>query len=309
MFDLSILNDKLFLADPAALRLCVAKLRTFATCPSAREVAEARRKGLDDARQAAGRAIRTSRGKVGVIPVHGPIDQRMSSELMKLGGTSTEEVAAALDALLADSQVEAIVLHVDSPGGHIYGVEELSDRIFAARGRKKIYAAADSMAASAGYWIASAAETLIVTPGGDVGSVGVYAAHVDQSKALEAEGLTVSLVSAGKYKVELSPYGPLAEEARGHLQEMVDTTYTKFTAALKRNRGVSLEAVRKDFGEGRLVPAAKALASKMVDRVLPFQDLMTKLTGGSDGGQRATAEVLRLRHEQAKREAALLGAK
>jgi signal peptide peptidase SppA len=309
MFDLSILNDKLFLADPAALRLAVAKLRTFNTCPSAREVAEARRKGMDDARQAASRAIRTSRGKVGVIPVHGPIDQRMSSELMKLGGTSTEEVAAALDALLADSQVEAIVLHVDSPGGHIYGVEELSDRIFAARGRKKIYAAADSMAASAGYWIASAAETLIVTPGGDVGSVGVYAAHVDQSKALEAEGLTVSLVSAGKYKTELSPYGPLAEEARGHLQEMVDTTYTKFTAALKRNRGVSLEAVRKDFGEGRLVPAAKAVASKMADRIMPFSDLMTKLTGGSDGGQRATAEVLRLRHEQAKREAALLGAK
>ena len=156
------------------------------------------------------------------------------------------------------------------------------------------------MAASAAYWIATAAETVVCTPGGDVGSVGVYAIHVDESRALDAEGLTVSLVKAGKYKAELAPFAPLSTEGRGHLQDLLDLTYGKFTKALSRNRSVSQSVVRDDYGQGRIVPADRALAAGMIDRVMSADQLMAKLTGGSEGGRQASVEVLRLRHQRAK---------
>lgn len=301
MLDLSSLDQTIWLAEPVQLRQAVQRVARIPTCPTAREVVQARRDRLEEARQAAARAIRSTKGKVGVIPVHGPIEQRLSAVSMKLGGTSTEEVGAALDALVADSTVEAIVLHIDSPGGSVYGVEELGEKLHQARQRKKLYAVADSMACSAAFWLASAAEVVCCTPGGDVGSVGVYCLHVDQSRALEEEGLQVTLVRAGKHKAEANPYQPLAEDARAHLQLQVDYTYDKFLAALKRNRGVSLEHVRAQFGQGRVLNAEQALAAKMIDRIMTFEHLLRKLAGDAGSDRRASAEILRLRHQHAQR--------
>ncbi len=243
------------------------------------------------------RAIRAVKGKIGVIRILGPVDQRASSALMKAGGTPLSFVSAALDALLDNPEVGAIVLDIDSPGGSSYGTQELSDKIFAARARKPIYAIANSMAASAGYWIASAASMLIATPGGDLGSIGVYAMHIDQSGAMEKDGIKVTMVSAGDYKTELAPFAPLSADAKTAMQEMVDATYDKFVKGVARNRGVSPETVRANYGKGRVMSADKALAAGAIDRILSMDDLMRRLTGEPNGvvvaGQRAEATAER----------------
>lgn len=302
MFDVRTVHGSAWLADPSHVLQALAKLAGFDRCFSGREVAEYRRQRLEEARLASSKAIRATKGKIGVIPIEGPIQQRMTSELMKLGGTSCEEVGYALDVLLNDESVDAIVFHVDSPGGSSYGISELSDRIYAARGRKKTYAVANSLMASAAYWLGTSAETVVVTPGGDVGSVGCYVIHADHSKALEAEGVRVEMVKSGKYKGEFNDFTPLSDESRSHLQESVDETHDKFLQALKRNRGVSLDHVREKFGQGRLLGAEKALDAGMVDRVMSFDQLMQKLVGdGPSGGKKASAEVLRLSQEHRKR--------
>lgn len=301
---LRALDNSNWLCEPVQLQKAVARVLRIPTCPTAREVAEFRRIRLEEARASATKAIRSVKGRVGVIPVVGPLQQRMSSELMKAGGTSTEEIGVALDAMLAEKSIEAIVLHIDSPGGEVFGIEELSDKIFAARGQKKIYALSDSMACSAAYWIGTAAEQLLCTPGGVVGSVGVYCMHVDQSKALEAEGVKVSFVHAGKYKVEGNPFEPLQGEALQNWQALVDEIYGKFVGALKRNRGLPASQIQRDFGEGRVVTADTALERKMIDRVMTFDELLGKLTGRSPSDGQASAEVLRLRQDQRKRETA-----
>src|SRR5690606_18611702 len=145
---------------------------------------------------------------------------------------------------------------------------------------------ANSMAASAAYWIASAADQVIVTPSGDVGSVGVYTMHVDYSEALANEGIKVNIVKAGKYKAELSPYHPLSDEGRDFLQEQVDDTYSRLVKTLARNRDVSVQTVRNDFGQGRIVPAAKAVEAKMADRIMTFSELLNKLTAGGSKGDK-----------------------
>src|SRR5690606_4285100 len=146
----------------------------------------------------------------------GIVGHRMNqvTDISGPGGTSTEQFGSWFDAALRDPAVSAIVIDVDSPGGTVTGVAELAEQIFEARGKKPIYAIANALAASAAYWIASAAEELWVTPSGDVGSIGVYAMHEDISE-MEAEmGLKVTLISAGEYKTEGNPHEPLGDEAR-----------------------------------------------------------------------------------------------
>ncbi len=314
------LDGTLWLAEPGRLLLAARRVLAQTTCPTARQLAKERRRRLEAARaptvlqgradafvpeeQAASKPVRGVKGGIGVIPVYGMIQQRLTSELMKAGGTSVEEISAGLDALLANKAVDAIVLDVDSPGGEVSKVPELSDQLFAARAQKKLYASVNSLAASAGYWIASAAEQVMVTPSGYAGSIGVYMLHEDVSKALDAGGIKVTLVSAGKYKTEGNPFEPLDADARAHLQEQVDATYSKFLKALARNRDRSLDDVRKNFGQGRMMNAEEAVAAGLADRQMSFEDLMARLLGGtapagSKGG--ASAEVLRARHEQEKR--------
>ena len=129
---------------------------------------------------------------------------------------------------------------LDSPGGSVYGVSELADEIMNARAQKPVIAIANSLAASAAYWIGCSASELYVTPGGEVGSIGVWQAHFDYSQALAAEGVTPTLISAGKYKVEGNPYAPLGEDALGFMQSRVDDYYAVFTKSVARGRGVPI---------------------------------------------------------------------
>lgn len=327
MIDLAPYNGSLWLCEPERLHRAALRVASFPNCPTRRDLARARRKALDEAAHWNERAIlstgrddpaelrlevpaagiRAVKGRVGVIPVYGMLDQRLTPELEKAGGTPLEFVSMALDVLLADPNVGAIVLDVDSPGGAAYGLEELSDKLYAARAQKPCYSCANSWAASAAYWLATSAATMVATPGADVGSVGVYAMHVDQSKALDEDGIKISIVSAGKYKVAGNPTQPLDDETRAHMQSRVDEDYSRFVKALSRNRGASPDVVRKTYGEGRVMGAQAALAAGMVDRVMSMEQLLGKLNGGAAAGSngarsnRAAVATLRLRHAQRKR--------
>ena len=229
------------------------------------------------------------KGKVAAIDIVGTISQRPS--VFTSGGTSTEAVGRRIDAALADPEVKAIALHVDSPGGSVYGVPELAAKIRAARGQKKIVAVANSVAASAAYWIASQATELVVTPGGQVGSIGVIAAHEDVSKAQEAAGVKTTVVTAGKYKGEGHPFEPLSEEARAFLQSEVDRYYEMFTADVARGRGRRQDTVKSGFGQGRMVGADAAVAEGMADRVATWEDTLRRLGADVSTLARTSAEV------------------
>lgn len=105
-------------------------------------------------------------GAVAMLPVMGTISKRMNMFNEFSGGASIEKLQTGLRGALADPDVESILLQIDSPGGSIYGVQEFSDEIFAARANsgKRIVAIADDLAASAAYWLGSQAHELIVTP-------------------------------------------------------------------------------------------------------------------------------------------------
>src|SRR3990167_10678641 len=192
-------------------------------------------------------------GAIAVMPLYGPIFPRANMMQEVSGGTSAEMFGKMFQAAVADPNISAIVLDVDSPGGNVKGIPELWQTIMDARGQKPVVASVNSMAASAAYWIASAADEVAVTPSGEVGSIGVYAAHEDISAAQAKEGVKITLISAGKRKVQGNPFEPLSDEARQDIQGQIDVVYEMFLGAVAQGRGVSASKVRNGYGEGGMV--------------------------------------------------------
>lgn len=216
---------------------------------------------------------------VAVLPLFGVIFPRanMVNDISGPGGTSAERFGQNFSKLLADPGVDAIVIDINSPGGQVGGIQELSQKIFDARGSKPIIAVTNPLTASAAYWIGTAADELVVTPSGEVGSIGVFAVHEDISAALAQDGIKMSIISAGKYKVEANQYQPLSEEARAAIQADVDGYYNSFINDVARNRGVSPDVVRNGFGEGRVVSAPEAVNLGMADRMGTLEDVVNGL--------------------------------
>ena len=217
-------------------------------------------------------------GSTAVIPLHGVIAQRANVTTEISGGTSTERFRDTLRGYLADPDVSSIVLDIDSPGGTVFGVAELAAEIRKMRGRKPIVAVANSLAASAAYWIGSQASEFVVTPSGLVGSIGVIAVHTDVSKAEEMEGFKTTPVTAGKYKAEGSEFEPLGEEARAEMQSRVDSYYGMFVRDVAAGRGVHANVVLDSYGEGRVVTADKAVSLGMADRIATLDQVIAKLS-------------------------------
>lgn len=236
--------------------------------------------------------VRAGGGAVAVLPLFGSIFPRANLMTEMSGATSAERFATLFRSALADPDVASIVIDVDSPGGAVSGVPELADLIFGARGQKPVVAVANHLAASAAYWVATAADELVVTPSGEVGSIGVFAAHEDWSRAYDQAGVTVNLVSAGKYKTEANPYEPLGEEARAAIQGRVNDYYGMFTQAVARQRGVKVGDVRDGFGEGRVVGAREAVRLGMADRIGTLDETIVRVARSrGSSGPRADLEM------------------
>lgn len=223
--------------------------------------------------------MRAGGGNIAVLPLYGVVTQRgnVVDDVSGPGSASTQRFTQAFRDALADQTVGSILIDIDSPGGSVYGVSELAAEIMQARAQKPVVAIANSLAASAAYWIGCAASEFYVTPGGEVGSIGVWQAHEDWSTAMEEAGVKTTLISAGKFKVEGNPYQPLDVEAQDFMQSRVNDYYTAFTKAVAKGRGVPIEQVRNGMGQGRVLGADAALAEKMVDGIMTFDEVIRKM--------------------------------
>jgi signal peptide peptidase SppA len=229
-----------------------------------------------EARHAAALApAQQSGGSVAVISLYGTITPRPVMSVSGGGGAPLTKFMDAFRQADADPNVRAILLDIDSPGGSVEMVAEAAAMIAGAS--TPVTAIANTMAGSAAYYLASQADEIVASPSALVGSIGVFARHVDESGALEQEGLKVTLVSAGTYKTEGNPYEPLSETARESMQAMVDEFYGAFVDAVASGRGVSSDEVRSGFGQGRILTAPAALAAGMVDRIDTFDATVDRL--------------------------------
>lgn len=176
-------------------------------------------------------------GSVGIISIDGVIDKRVSAfDLDCYGGVDLADVDQALSQAASDPSIKKAMLYVNSPGGSVTGTPETAARVAALAKVKKVHAFVDVMACSAGYYIASQASKIIASPSAVIGSIGVYMAVIDATRAMELEGIAVQMISSGKFKGMGAPWKPLSDEERNMLQAQCDSIYAAFKGAVTSTR-------------------------------------------------------------------------
>lgn len=205
-------------------------------------------------------------GNLAVIPISGALMRRPDPWEMAWGeAEDTDSIRALVDQVSADSDVAGILLDVDSPGGYLTGGPELADAVRSARARKPVVAWTGGMAASLAYWVASQANEVIASRSAAVGSIGVYIALLDYSRLFEAFGVKLELFRnrEGTLKATGIPGASLTEPQRDHLQEVAQTTFGQFKAAVRSARpDVTDEAMK-----GQTLAGAEARKAGLIDRV------------------------------------------
>lgn len=213
-------------------------------------------------------------GFVAVLPLFGTMFQHGSMEMNASGGTSTEQFGRQFSALNNNPAVKSIVIETHSPGGQVWGTEELSNLIYSARGQTRVVSAVNSQAASAALWTSTAAEQVFITPGGEMGSVGVVTMHVDVSQSEEKRGIKRTLIATPDKKIAGHPWAPLDGETAAEWKSEIESTLSRFVGALSRNRGKSAEHVTSKFGGGGMLDANQAVKAGMADGIATFDEVL-----------------------------------
>ena len=147
--------------------------------------------------------------------------------------------------------------------------------IYESRGDKPIVGILSECAFSAAYAIASACDFITVPRTGGTGSIGVVAFHIDQSRALEEAGLTVTLVQYGDKKTNGTDTQPLSTEAFKELQACVDTMGEMFVDTVARNRDLSAKKVRAQ--QAGIFTGAAGIDEGLADKLLAPHDAFRQL--------------------------------
>nr|WP_253309932.1 S49 family peptidase [Rickettsia endosymbiont of Ceutorhynchus assimilis] len=199
-------------------------------------------------------SIKSNVERTAIIAIHGILTKKSEAFDEMLGMTSYNQIEVQITQAIEDSDIETILLDIDSPGGEVNGIFDLADFIYESRAKKRIIAIANDDAYSAAYAIASSAEKVFVSRTSGVGSIGVIASHIDQSGFNEKCGIKYTTVFAGSRKNDLNPHEPMTSESLESLQKEVDRLYEMFVQLIARNRGLSIEKIRSTeaglyFGE------------------------------------------------------------
>ncbi|MEP3478005.1 MAG: S49 family peptidase [Fuerstiella sp.] len=215
---------------------------------------------------------------VAVVPIHGVMTKRgywWSSRL------STDRLTDIVKQLTQRSDVEHIVLDIDSGGGQVHGTAQLGNAIFAARETKNVIACVNEFCASAALWVATAADHIVVPATGTIGSLGVYKIHADWSKYLQDVGIKETVIHAGKYKAIHER--ALTKELKDHEQSYINQMYSAFVDEVARYRGVESEFVLENWADARVFLGSEAVSNGLADELGTLSDVLESLAAGRSG--------------------------
>lgn len=218
-------------------------------------------------------------GDTAVIPIHGIITKYPNALHKMLGiGTSVFDILAALKSVITSESVKRVILDIDSPGGSVDGIDELSAFIYKARSKKQIIAYTNGQMLSAAYWIGSSAHKVYATSGAQVGSVGVYSIIQDCSVMEHNAGVQSHVIKSGRFKAAGHPSKPLTEDERAYLQRLVNTYFDFFVGAVKRNRNISEDKIQQ-AADGRSFIASEAFKLGLIDGLRVLDDFSDSESG------------------------------
>jgi protease IV len=205
------------------------------------------------------REVHVSKKSVAIIEITGAI-------------MSPSSVVERLERYIRNDNIPAIVLRLNTPGGGVAPTQEIYDTVLKARQKgKKIIGSMGTVAASGGYYIASACDSIMANPGTITGSIGVIADFAEISSLLKKLGVDVTVVKSGKFKDMGSFSRPMNEEEKELISGVIMDTYDQFVQAVSKGRNMDVETVKK-YADGRIFTGRQAKNLGFVDKLGTFQD-------------------------------------
>ncbi|MBS3808785.1 MAG: signal peptide peptidase SppA [Desulfobacterales bacterium] len=220
--------------------------------------------------------------KVGVIRVEGPI-------------LESEPILDSLQKFGRADGIKAIVVRIDSPGGAVGASQEIYRQIRKTAENKPVIASMGNIAASGGYYIASATDGIIAAPGTVTGSIGVIMEYTNFRKLLEKIGVYPVVITSGKYKDMGSPLRKMTEDERRLLQNFVDTVHRQFIEDVAKGRKMKIKPV-EEIADGRIMSGQTAKEHGLVDRMGNLTDAVN--WAADKGGIRGEPKTVYLPKEK-----------
>lgn len=237
------------------------------------------------------------RPKIAVVTVAGPIvSGKGGRQISPMGGSSSgaDTIAAALRQAAVDDDVAAIVVRVDSPGGSVTGSETIWREVVRTRERgKPVVASMGSVAASGGYYVAMAADTIVANPGTITGSIGVLTGKLVARDLKDRLGVGSDSVRTNANADAWSINAPFTEEQHAQIVAEADLFYTDFVQRVSDGRSLTIDAVEQ-VARGRVWTGADALERGLVDELggLRTAILRAKALAGIDEDAKVVIENL-----------------
>lgn len=193
-----------------------------------------------------------------------------NSLLDTASGIASDDLSAAIDQAARDSDIKAIVLRVDSPGGSVTASDQILHAVKAAQIKgKPVVVSMGSVAASGGYYISLSANRIVAEPGTITGSIGVLTGKISFGKSLGLIGANAEMVAVGKNTLMDSPLQPFTDAQWANLNHQADVIYDDFTQKVADGRKLPVDKVR-DVARGRVWSGADAKGRGLVDSLGGF---------------------------------------
>ncbi|MBI9091200.1 MAG: signal peptide peptidase SppA [Desulfobacterium sp.] len=202
--------------------------------------------------------FKQARGNVGIVEISGVI-------------VSSKKVIQQIKTFRDTPSIKAIVLRIDSPGGGVGPSQEIYREVMKTRKTKKVVASLGSVAASGGYYAASASDGIVANPGTITGSIGVIMEYANIQKIMEKIGLTPVVIKSGEFKDMGSPVRELSTQERSILQGVADEIHQQFVRDVATGRRIQQDRINK-LADGRIYTGEKAVDLHMVDRLGNLDD-------------------------------------
>ncbi len=215
---------------------------------------------------------------VAIIPVQGVLAKHAGQVggVSQPKGTAYESIAADLRTAVQDPEVRAIMIHVESPGGTVDGVQSAAAAITAAAAVKKTMAFIDGVGASGGFWLASAAPTILANETAIVGSIGVITSMDDTRAAHDKAGVKRHILRSVPYKAAGQAGETVTDAHLAAAQKVIDDLHTIFAAQVSASRDLTGEALAA-AADGRVHVAGEALKLGLIDGISSFDQALADL--------------------------------
>jgi protease-4 len=196
--------------------------------------------------------------KIGVIPIEGVVED-------------SRQLLSQLVTFREDAGIRVIILRINSPGGRVAPAQELYREIRRTSKQKRVIVSMGDVAASGGYYIASAADKIVANPGTILGSIGVIMEFLQVQELLSKAGVGLEVLKSGEFKDIGSPHRRMTPRERALMMEMLRDIQGQFVKAVARGRGLSVEKV-EEIADGRVFSGARGKELGLVDQLGNFRD-------------------------------------